>query len=43
MIEVKLAYPVSGDLRRLHLSSGRGYDQTQPAKGAALGPDYRLP
>jgi len=77
MIEVKLAYPVSGDLRRLHLSSGRGYsfhydffdawdpatlaalvthcidgglqcdargyDQTQPAKGAALGADYRLP
>ncbi len=77
MIELKIAFPVSGDLSKVRLSSGRGYsfhydfydawdpatlaalvdhcvrgglqcdargyDQTQPGKGAALTTDYRLP
>ncbi|MCY0953233.1 DUF1996 domain-containing protein [Streptomyces sp. H27-S2] len=77
MVEFKMAFPVSGDISRVRLSSGsghsfhydffnawddrtlkalvdhcirgglqcnaRGYDETHPAAGAALGPDYRLP
>ncbi|GGM75655.1 hypothetical protein GCM10011609_09450 [Lentzea pudingi] len=77
MIEFKMAFPVSGDMSRVRLSSGRGYtwhydfmnawdaptqaalvrhcvngglqcdprgyDQYKPHRGAALGPDYRLP
>lgn len=72
-----MAFPVSGDMSQVHLSSGRGYsfhydffnawdaptqaalvthcvvgglqcdargyDQTQPAKGAALNDQYLLP
>ncbi|GGP71296.1 hypothetical protein GCM10010185_50480 [Saccharothrix coeruleofusca] len=77
MLEFKMAFPVSGDMSRVRLSSGRGYswhydfmnawdgptlqalvshcvngglqcdprgfDQYKPNRGAALGPDYRLP
>ncbi|MDO0924862.1 DUF1996 domain-containing protein [Streptomyces sp. TG1A-8] len=77
MIEFKMAFPVNGDMSRVHLASGtghsfhydffnawddatlkalvghcvvgglqcdaRGYDQTHPEAGAALGTDYRLP
>lgn len=77
MLEFKIAFPVSGDMSRVRLSSGRGYtwhydfmtawdaptlqalvshcingglqcdprgyDQYKPHRGAALGPDYRLP
>ncbi|MCX2948739.1 DUF1996 domain-containing protein [Lentzea sp. NEAU-D7] len=77
MIEFKMAFPVSGDMSRVRLSSGRGYswhydfmnawdaptqaalvrhcingglqcdprgfDLYKPNRGAALGPDYRLP
>jgi hypothetical protein len=77
MIEFKMAFPVSGNLSGVRLSSGRGYtfhydffnawdpatqaalvnhcivgglqcdargfDQAHPERGAALGPDYRLP
>ncbi|WSS24658.1 DUF1996 domain-containing protein [Streptomyces sp. NBC_01190] len=77
MIEFKMAFPVSGDMSQVHLSSGRGfsfhydffnawdpatqaalvthcvvgglqcdargYDETQPAKGAALNEQYQLP
>jgi Domain of unknown function (DUF1996) len=77
MLEFKIAFPVSGDMSQVRLSSGRGYswhydfmnswdgptlqalvshcingglqcdprgyDQYKPHRGAALGPDYRLP
>ncbi|XVS66677.1 DUF1996 domain-containing protein [Actinosynnema sp. CA-299493] len=77
MLEFKIAFPVSGDMSRVRLASGRGYtwhydfmnawdaptlqalvshcvngglqcdprgyDQYKPQRGAALGPDYRLP
>jgi hypothetical protein len=77
MLEFKIAFPVSGDMSRVRLASGRGYswhydfmnawdgptlqalvshcvngglqcdprgyDQYKPNRGAALGPDYRLP
>ncbi|MFT7838675.1 DUF1996 domain-containing protein [Saccharothrix sp. BKS2] len=77
MLEFKMAFPVSGDMSRVRLASGRGYtwhydfmnawdaptlqalvshcvngglqcdprgyDQYKPHRGAALGPDYRLP
>ncbi|MEU9256178.1 DUF1996 domain-containing protein [Streptomyces sp. NPDC048270] len=77
MVEFKMAFPVSGDMSQVRLSSGsghsfhydffnawddrtlnalvehcikgglqcnaRGYDETHPEAGAALGPDYRLP
>ncbi|GAA1277307.1 DUF1996 domain-containing protein [Saccharothrix xinjiangensis] len=77
MLEFKMAFPVSGDMSRVRLSSGRGYtwhydfmnawdaptlqalvshcvngglqcdprgyDQYKPHRGAALGPDHRLP
>lgn len=77
MVEFKMAFPVSGDMSQVRLSSGadhtfhydffnawddrtlnamvehcikgglqcnaRGYDETHPAAGAVLGPDYRLP
>ncbi|OEJ30688.1 DUF1996 domain-containing protein [Streptomyces subrutilus] len=77
MVEFKMAFPVSGDMSRVRLSSGgghsfhydffnawdertlnalvehcikgglqcnaRGYDETHPGAGAALGPDHRLP
>jgi hypothetical protein len=77
MIEFKMAFPVSGDMSQVHLSSGRGfsfhydffnawdpatlnamvthcingglqcdargYDQSQPDKGAALNQNYELP
>ncbi|MEU4443535.1 DUF1996 domain-containing protein [Actinosynnema sp. NPDC050801] len=76
-LEFKIAFPVSGDMSRVRLSSGRGYtwhydfmnawdgptlqalvshcvngglqcdprgyDQYKPHRGAALGPDHRLP
>lgn len=77
MVEFKMAFPVSGDMSQVRLSSGsghsfhydffnawddrtlaalvdhcirgglqcnsRGYDETHPEAGAALGPDHRLP
>ena len=77
MIEFKMAFPVSGDMSQVRLSSGRGYsfhydffnawdaghagragqplrrgglqcdargyDETQPGRGAALNANYQLP
>lgn len=77
MIEFKMAFPVSGDMSQVHLSSGRGFsfhydfmnawdqptlqalvtqcingglqcdprgfDETQPGRGAALNEQYMLP